>query len=188
MESRRAGFRRQNGHEKSGDLTRDAQALGELTIGKMQSAEGTEMGIELSILGLRKINSEEVRELTGKTRNEMQESKFFRAFYPDAPYDSWYWSHSQAIVSRRKNVMHLYTPVTDANGDTVYVIWVERLGYYWDKDPYDSEQIDSLLEDVGEIDWHEGFHIVAYDDIRRYTRRKPSVMNPEEELVTFIYG
>ena len=70
----------------------------------------------------------------------------------------------------------------------LYVIWVEVLASYWHKNPYDREQIEFFLEDVGEIDWNQGYHVVAYDDIRQYTRRKPTVMNTEEELVAFIYG
>ena len=34
------------------------------------------MGLELSILGIRKIKDEEIKELTGKTRKEMEKSKF----------------------------------------------------------------------------------------------------------------
>ena len=146
------------------------------------------MGLELSILGIRKINNEEIQELTGKTREEMRNSKFFRKFFPEAPYDSWYWSYSQEAILKQKNVMHMYSPVKDANGNILYVIWVEKIGYYWHKNPDDREQIEFFLEDVGEIDWDQSFHIVEYDDIRGYTRRKPSVMNTEEELVTFVYG
>ena len=146
------------------------------------------MGLELSILGIRKIKDEEIKELTGKTRDEMQKSKFFRQFFPNAPYDSWYWCHSLQWISKDKNVMHMYTPVKDANGEIVYVIWVEKIGYYWHKNPDDREQIEFFLEDVGEIDWNQSFHIVEYDDISQYTRRKPSVMDTEEELVAFIYG
>ncbi|MBQ6342565.1 MAG: hypothetical protein IJI41_05535 [Anaerolineaceae bacterium] len=80
------------------------------------------MGLELSILGIRKIKEEEIKELTGKTRDEMGESKFFRQFFPNAPCDSWYWSHSLQWISKDKNVMHMYTPVKDANGEIVYVI------------------------------------------------------------------
>ena len=60
------------------------------------------MGVELSILGIRKIKDEEIKELTGKTGNEMEKSKFFRKFFPNAPYDSWYWSYSQKEISERK--------------------------------------------------------------------------------------
>ena len=82
----------------------------------------------------------------------------------------------------------MYSPVKDASGEILYVIWVEEIGYYWHKNPYDREQIEFFLEDVGEVDWNQSFHIVEYDDIREYTRRKPSVMDTEEELVVFIYG
>ena len=146
------------------------------------------MGLELSILGIRKINDEEIKELTGKTREEMRKSKFFRQFFPNAPYDSWYWCYSQEMISKDKDVLHMYSPVKDANGDVVYVIWVEVIAYYWHKNPIDREQIDLFLEDVDEIDWDQGFHVVEYEDIRQYTRRKPSLMDTKEELVAFVYG
>ena len=87
------------------------------------------MGLELSVLGIRKINDEEIKVLTGKTRDEMRKSKFFRQFFPNAPYDSWYWSYSQEMISKDKDILQMYSPVKDANGDVVYVIWVEKIAY-----------------------------------------------------------
>ncbi len=149
------------------------------------------MGVELSILGIRKIKEEEIKELTGKTRNEMEKSKFFREFFPKAPYDSWYWTYSQEEISEDdsyQNVMHMFSPVQDAHGYTVYVIWVEEIGFFRHKDPYGREQIDRLFEDVDDFDAHQAFHVVPYYDISMYTDRSPSVMNTKEELVAFIYG
>ena len=150
------------------------------------------MGLELSILGIRKIKDEEIKELTGKTRNEMEKSKFFRKFFPNAPYDSWYWSYSQKEISedsRYNNVMHMFSPVKDANGVIVYVIWVEELGNYRHKDPYGRERIDQFWEDVDDdLDSNQAFYVVPYCDISMYTDRRPSVMNTKEELVAFIYG
>ena len=146
------------------------------------------MGIELAILGIRRINSKEIEALTGKTRVEMRECKFFRQFFPTAPYDSWYSVWSQRMISKDKDILHMYSPVKDANGDVLYVIWVEVLASYQHRSPSDEEQIELFLEDVGEIDWDQRYHVVEYDDIRGYTRRKPSVTDTEEELVAFIYG
>ena len=146
------------------------------------------MGIELAILGLRRINSKELDALTGKTRVEMRECKFFRQFFPTAPYDSWYSVWSQRMISKDKDILHMYSPVKDANGDVLYVIWVEVLASYQHRSPSGEEQIELFLEDVGEIDWDQRYHVVEYDDIRGYTRRKPSVTDTEEELVAFIYG
>ena len=150
------------------------------------------MGLELSILGIRKIKDEEIKELTGKTRKEMEKSKFFRKYFPKAPYDSWYWCYSQKEISedgRYENVMHMFSPVKDANGIIVYVIWVEELGYHWYKDPYGRKRIDQFWEDVDDdLDRKQEFYVVPYGDISMYTDRRPSVMNTKEELVAFIYG
>ena len=146
------------------------------------------MGIELAILGIRRINSKEIEALTGKTRVEMRECKFFRKFLPEAPYDSWYSVWSQRMISKDKDILPMYSPVKDANGDVLYVIWVEVLASYWHESPDDREQIERFLEDVGETDWDQRYHVVEYDDIRGYTHRKPSVTDTEKELVAFIYG
>ena len=147
------------------------------------------MGLELNILGLRKLKDEEIKELTGKTQEEMRKSKYFRQFFPKAPYDSWYRAYSLGEVLKDKSVMHVLSPVEDADGDTVYVLWIEVLASYWHKNPYDREQIELLLEDVeSSVDWDQSFHVVAYEDIRSYMNRKPSVMDTDEEVVAFIYG
>ena len=132
-----------------------------------------------------------IKELTGKTRKEMEKSKFFREFFPNAPYDSWYWSYSQKEISMDdsyRSVMHMLSPVKDAYGGTVYVVWVEELGYYWHKDPYGRERIDGLLEDVGDLDQDQAFHVMPYGDISAYTDRRPSVLDAREELVAIVYG
>ena len=149
------------------------------------------MGLELKILGIRKIKEEEINELTGKTWEEMEKCKYFRQFFPCAEYHSCYWSYSQKEISkddRYKSIKHMLSPVKDENGNDVYVMWVEHLAYYWQKNPYDDEQIDSFFEDIDDVDWEQSFHVVLYDDISSYTRRKPSVMDTKEELVAFIYG
>ena len=149
------------------------------------------MGLELSILGIRKIKDGEIEELTGKTRKAMEESKFFRELFPKAPYDSWYWCYSWSEISmddRYESVMHMFSPVKDAYGSTVYVIWVEELGYYWHKDPYGRERIGKLLEDVGDLDRDQAFHVVPYGVISMYADRRPSVADAKEELVAIAYG
>ena len=150
------------------------------------------MGLELSILGIRKIRDEEIEELTGKTRIEMEKCKFFRNFFPHAPYHSWYWTYSHKEISMDdsyKCVMHLFSPVKDATGDIVYVIWVEKLAGYWHKDPYGREKIEQFWDDVDyDLGWDQAFYVVPYDDISWYTDREPTVTDTKEELVAFIYG
>lgn len=149
------------------------------------------MGVELSILGIRKIKDEEIKELTGKTRNEMEKCKFFRNFFPHAPYHSWYWTYSHKEISMDesyKSVIHMFSPVEDANGVIVYVIWVEKLGNYRHKDPYGRGKIELFWKDVHDVDWKQAFHVVPYGDISDYTDWGPSVRNTRKELVAFIYG
>ena len=78
------------------------------------------MGVELSILGIRKIKDEEIKELTGKTRIEMEKCRFFRNFFPHAPYNSSYWTYSHKEIlmdDSYKSVIHMFSPVKDAAGD-----------------------------------------------------------------------
>lgn len=145
------------------------------------------MGIELYILGIRKLKGEEVKELTGKTRNEMEKSKFFRQFFPHAPHDSWYSTHKER--GSNKKLARIRTPVVDVYGETVYVTWEEILGYYWHKNPVHREQIDAMLEDLGDsINWDEEYHLVHYDDVSAYTDRRPQIYDEKEEIIAFLYG
>ena len=147
------------------------------------------MGVELSILGIRYINEEEIKELTGKTRVEIEKSQYFRKFFPNAPMDSWYWAFtvSEWLADSNDNIMEMFSFV-EAEDEVLYVTWVEELANYRHRDPYDRERIERLLEDVGKVDWDEEFHVVPWGVISNYTHLKPSVMDTEEELVGFIYG
>ena len=149
------------------------------------------MGVELSILGIRKIKDEEIKELTGKTRIEMEKCRFFRNFFPHAPYNSSYWTYSHKEIlmdDSYKSVIHMFSPVKDAAGDIVYVIWVEKLGGYCPKNPYGRKQIDEFWKDVDGVNWKQAFHVVPYGDTSQYTDWEPSVSNTRKELVAFIYG
>lgn len=148
------------------------------------------MGVELFILGIRKLRKKEIKELTGKTVIEMEKSEYYLRYFPSAPYNSHYCTYSPAVLRDEgyKNIRHLFTPVRDAYGDYVYVIWKEELGYYWHKNQSDREKIERLLHNIGDVDWNQSYHVAAYDDISGYTDRRPSVMNTEEELVVFSYG
>ena len=147
------------------------------------------MGVELSILGIRYSTDEEIKELTGKARAEIEKSQYFRKFFPNAPADSWYWAFtvSDWLDDSNKNVMEMFTAVKAEDG-LFYVAWVEELANYRHRDPYDRERIERLLEDVGKIDRDQEFHVVPWGVISNYTHLKPSVMDTEEELVGFIYS
>ena len=150
------------------------------------------MGLELYIFGIRKIRDEEVRELTGKTRQEMKKCKFYMELFPDASYFARYWHFSEdRLTDRDKSVMHMLTPVTDADGVTGYVFWVEELAHYWHKSDYGGERIDMMIEEVCDLDymdWDQNFHVVPYDVIDCYTDRRPLLEDEDEEIVAFIYG
>ena len=151
------------------------------------------MGVDLNILGIRAINEEEIKELTGKTREEMEKSQYFRKFFPNAPAASWYWVYTDSdyfdlYYSNDVNIQCMFSSVEDEDGETFYVIWVEELASFWPGDPDDRIRIDHLLDDVGKVDWDQQFHVVPYSVISAYTHREPSVTDTEEELVAFIYG
>lgn len=148
------------------------------------------MGLELYILGIRKLRKKEIKELTGKTAVEMENSEYFRRYFPSAPSNSHYRTYSREILRDEgyKNIRHLFSPVRDAWGEYRYVIWVEELGYYWHKNPDDREKIGRLLKGIGDVDWSQSYHVAAYEDLSGYADTRPSVMNTKEELTAFIYG
>ena len=145
------------------------------------------MGLELYILGVRKLKKEEAIELTGKRIAEMESSKYFREFFPKAPHDSWYRVHEKK--SHDKKLARMYTPVTDAYGNTVYVFWEEILGYYWHKNPDDRSQIDRFMDNLDEpVDWDEGYHVVDPIDVGGYIDRQPQIRDGNQEIFAVLYG
>ncbi len=148
------------------------------------------MGVELVILGIRKIRDGEVKALTGKTWEETEDSEYHRKLFPLAPDNSGYWRYAENEISgMQDSIREMLTPVRDADGVTGYVFWAEELGYYWHKNPRDREQIDMLLEDIMDLmDWDQEFHVVPYEKISRYTHHSPSVEDGKEEIVAFLYG
>lgn len=149
------------------------------------------MGIELRILGIRKIRDEEIEELFGKTEKEIEECQYFRTFFPKAPYGSRYWCFSQDEINQyhHRSVLHMMTPVLDSQGKERYVFWVEKLGYYWHKNPDDRMRIEELIfDDRIIIDWDQSFHVVPYDQISCFMDGRPMVKNKREEIIAFLYG
>ena len=149
------------------------------------------MGLELSVLGIRKIRDEEVKQVTGKTCEKMAKSDYFINLFPKSPPNSWYMCYFEDRYRQdnMRSVRHMLTPVRDSEGKTVYVFWVEELGYFWHKDPYDRSRIEMLLEDMrDDMDWGDSFHVVPYNYIRSYTDCGPSIEDTDEEVVGFIYG
>lgn len=147
------------------------------------------MGLELVVLGIRKLHEKEIQHLSGKTVDEMKHSRYYREVYPEEVRSARY--RCLSLISAQKkdmnNIRQMLTPVQDADGNTVYVWWEEELAYYWQKNPDDDEKIDRILEEVPEaIDWNESFHIVPYEYIDVYCR-KPA--HPDDmETVAFLYG
>ena len=146
------------------------------------------MGIELFVLGIRKLKKEEIKELTGKSVDKMEKSTYFSQVLDCAPTAGRYECFTE-LEDHEKSIRHMLSPVEDNWGHTVYVCWIERLGYYWHKDMYDREKIEMLIEDMGSsMDWDQSYHIVSFDFIRGYIYRSPKLMDEKEEIIAFVYG
>ena len=145
------------------------------------------MSMELTILGIRKLRSDEIKELNGKTAAEIEKSGFFRQLYPSAPYHSkynCYWEISESM----NNIRDMFTRITDADDDPVYVFWSEVLGYYWKNLSHDDPRIDEFLEAArGYIDWDREFQVVPSGLIGSWLTSGP-VAEQDGEIVVFIYG
>jgi hypothetical protein len=153
----------------------------------MNNREDTIMGVELYILGIRKLRQKEVKELTGKTSDEIEKSKYFREFFPSAPYDSWYRVHDEK--NSNPKIARMQTPVVTAYGTTVYVTWQEELGYYWHKDPSDRLRIDSFFDFLdSEVNWDEDYHVVTLSEVRCFINRRPVIEDTRREIIAFLYG
>ena len=146
------------------------------------------MGLELYIIGIRKLRKEEIKALTGKSVDEIEKSTYFSQVLNCRPTCGEYRCYNK-LEGHLKSIRHMLSPVKDNRGNTVAVCWVERLGYYWHKDMNDRERIEMLLEDMGSsMDWDQSYHIVSYYFIRGYIDRDPILMDEKEEIITFLYG
>ena len=122
---------------------------------------------------------------------EIEKSQYFRTLFQKAPYDSRYWCFSQDEIEQNhhRSVLHMMTPVLDLEGEERYVFWVERLGYYWHKDPYGRIKIEELLFDRRvSVEWDQSFHVVPYSIISDFMDRKPLMKKKCEEIIAFLYG
>ena len=146
--------------------------------------------VELTIYGVRRIKETEARELTGKTPQEMEASEFFRELFPSAGGNARYWYFcGHEMIDRYSSILPLMTPVVNAEGETGYVVWMERLGYYWYKNGQHRERIGALLDEVRPLlEWDQVYHVVPYGLASRYIDNDPAVMDESEEIIAFLYG
>ena len=146
------------------------------------------MGLELYILGIRKIRKAEVKELTGKSLREMEKSEFHKKFFKG--FSAGYRCITEDELSQdnsRQSIRHMFTPVQDENGDTVYVFWKEELAYFWHKDPDDRERIGEILGQF-KIDWDQQYHVVPYSGVKWCTHCAPQLRDGRTEIVALLYG
>ena len=149
------------------------------------------MGIELNILGIRKIRDEEIEKLFGKTGEAIEKSQYFRTLFPKVSSGSRYrcYSKEEADQEHLRSIRHMMSPILDAHGKERYVFWVEELGYYWHKDPYGRIKIEELLFDRRvSVEWDQSFHVVPYSIISDFMDRKPLMKKKREEIIAFLYG
>jgi hypothetical protein len=148
------------------------------------------MGIEVYIVGMRRLTDQEVEALNGMSLNEIEESDYFKNVLSNPPADSCYRGEYREYFIGKEHldsVRHMYRPVRDDHGRTVYVVWREMLGYYWHKAEYDRSQIESLLDDMGSsMNWDDSYHVADYGTLRPYMNTEPSKY--EGEIYAFLYG
>ena len=103
--------------------------------------------------------------------------------------DSWYLAYTMSdwLDDSKDNILEMFTDA-EAEDGIFWVVWVGELASYWHKDPDDRSRIEHFPEDVGKVDWDQAFHVVPYGVISNYTRLRPTVNDPEEELIGSTYG
>ncbi len=83
----------------------------------------------------------------------------------------------------------MFTPVEDADGETLLVCWQEPLGYVEYKSQPNKERIDRFLEETRPFrnpDYE--YYPVSYGYAASLLDRDPSERNEEEESIVYTYG
>lgn len=144
------------------------------------------MALDLFIFGIRKLREEEIAELTGKTIDEIAESKFFRKFYPSAGGNSGYTYYEKADDSLR-SVFHMLTPVAAAE-EELYIFWTEKLAHFWSNYPEEAAVINEIFDKARDYYVRgQDFTVVPCGLIRQYlTRNKPACEEDEIFALFFI--
>lgn len=149
------------------------------------------MGLSLYIKGIRKLNSEERKALGGREIDAIWECACFRQFFPSAPENSGYWVTDEYGMKSGclENLRNMFTPVEDADGETLLVCWQEPLGYVEYKSQPNKERIDCFLEETRPFrNPDDEYHPVSYGYVASLLDRDPSEMNEEEEIIVYTYG
>ena len=146
------------------------------------------MSMTLRLYGIRKLRKEEVRELSGKTAEEIRASQYFRELFPRAPYNTWYECR-RSDKGIRGRVHHMLTRVKTADGKTVWVFCREELAYYWRNLSHEDSTVYEIMNSLDSyFDWDREFNVVPVGIASSYFNCGwPSCGEPEE-LILLSYG
>ena len=150
------------------------------------------MGVSLYIKGIRKITASEREELTGREPGTLSQCTAFLQLFPSsASWNAHYWvvDEDDLEFGDLHNIRHMFSPIQDSEGEYSYVCWEEDLGYIEYKRPEDQQIIDRFLDDTRSFRNSEyAYNVIPYYLAAPYLSRMPSIMDPEAELIVYIYG
>ena len=147
------------------------------------------MGVELTLVGLRKLRKDEIATMTGKTKLEICGSKLFeqlfetntKSFYgvfdPEDPRDN-------PLNPKYSDILSVLTPILDSRGKTLYVCWWEILANYWHKNEHDREIIEDFFEEAGTIlERGQVYPRIPYEIAEGFLEDEPLINDESEEII-----
>ncbi len=149
------------------------------------------MSMELRIFGMRRIRDAELAGLAGKTREEIEESEVFRRWH-DIGRLCYYETFAPGEIEgqpKYRDILPVMRPLRDAEGQTLYVCWMEELAYFWRGDPEDLARIEDFWEEMREkADWDQAYMRISYQEAERFLSDDPVSDDGEEEILVVSYG
>lgn len=149
------------------------------------------MSMELRIFGMRRIRDAELAGLAGKTREEIEESEVFRRWH-DIGRLCYYETFAPGEIEgqpKNRDILPMLRPLRDAEGQTLYVCWMEELVYWWRGDPEDLARIEGFWEKMREIvDWDQAYMRVRYEDVEEFLSDDPAEKDEDREILVVSYG
>ena len=151
------------------------------------------MGVELTLVGVRKLKGDEIIAFTGKTALEISGSTLFEqlfttntlsyyvVFDPENPRDN-------PLNPEYSDILPVLTPIIDSNGKTLYVCWWEIFANYWHKNDHDREIIEDFFEEAGVIlENGQVYPRIPYEIAGGFLEDEPLFNDETEEIIVMVF-
>lgn len=172
-----------------------------LTTTTITFRKGHPMGVELTLLGVRKLRGDELAALAGKPRLEMSGSTLHEQLFQTETFARYELFDPEQLTNpddprndpaypNYSDIMPMLSPIRDADGKTVYICWMETLADYWHADPYDRDKIEMFFDDMGwaAMESDQAYQRVPYDIAEGYFKDEPLFTDESIEVIVMSFS